>query len=87
MAQNGTDQKADQPDGAQGRNANFAQRSDTVLKTLEDRLDELRNVAMSVSVMNKSITALRTELDEIKAQIAARQNKGGGWNSRRMTSR
>lgn len=68
MAQNGTDQRADQTDGAQEGNTNFALRSEKVLKTLEERLDEFQNVAISVGVMNKSITALRSELDEIKVQ-------------------
>ena len=36
--------------------------------TLENRLKEFGNIAVSVSVVNKSITALRTELDELKSQ-------------------
>lgn len=54
----------DQPEGALGGDPSFSQRNEIGLKTLEDRLQEF----VSVSVMNKSLTALRKELDEIKAQ-------------------
>ncbi|MCG7883186.1 MAG: hypothetical protein JAY96_16525 [Candidatus Thiodiazotropha endolucinida] len=68
MAQNGSDQTLSQTEGAPMGNTNFAQRSEQVLKTLENRLEEFRSVAVSVNVMNKAITALRTELDEMKGQ-------------------
>lgn len=65
MSQNETAQ----PDEAQvGARENFATRSESVLTTLEHRLQEFGNIAVSVSVMNKSLTALRSELDELKAQ-------------------
>lgn len=54
----------DQPEGALGGDPSCSQRNEMGLKTLEDRLQEF----VSVSVMNKSLTALRKELDEIKAQ-------------------
>ena len=39
-----------------------------MLTTLENRLKEFGNIAVSVSVVTKSITALRTELDKVKSQ-------------------
>ena len=53
------------PSGAPG---DFAARSEAVLSTLVGRLKEFGNIAISVSVMNKSLTALRAELDELKTQ-------------------
>ena len=64
MSQNETEQ----PDEAQaGAKPSFAARSESVLSTLENRLQEFGNLVISVNVMNKSLTAIRSELDDIKA--------------------
>ena len=61
MSQSGREQ----PDEAQtGTEESIGLLSDSVLTTLENRLKEFGNIVVSVSVMNKSITALRTELDK-----------------------
>ena len=65
MSQSGREQ----PDEAQtGTGESIPSLSDSVLTTLDNRLKEFGNIAVSVSVMNQSITALRTELDELKSQ-------------------
>ena len=69
------DTRMEQPeDGAQ--TGNFSQRSEAVLKTLEERLLEFSNIALSVNVMNKSLTSMRTEIEEMKAWQAAPTGQG-----------
>ena len=76
------DTRMEQPeDGAQ--TGNFSQRSEAVLKTLEERLLEFSNIALSVNVMNKSLTSMRTEIEEMKARQAAPTGQGSSVEQRK----
>ena len=65
MSQSGREQPDEAPRGTE---ESIASLSDSVLTALENPLREFGNIAVSVSVMNKSITVLLTELDELKSQ-------------------
>lgn len=69
-------QNKEQPHGVHKGNSSFSQCSDAVLKTLEEWLIEFGNVAVSVSIMNKSLTALCNETVEIKAQRSNPTDQG-----------
>ena len=54
----------------------IASLSDSVMTALVNHLKEFGNIAVLVSVMNKSITVLLTELDELKSQKLGTECRG-----------